>query len=64
MPAATFKARSTTELLGLRAREQPNDPAIYTGIPEPDNVIKLRFLTYVLCFSLYNLLVLTVHQVQ
>ncbi|KAK7454620.1 hypothetical protein VKT23_011373 [Stygiomarasmius scandens] len=46
MPAATFKARSTTELLGLRAREQPNDPAIYTGIPEPDNAIKLRFLTY------------------
>ncbi|KAF5367566.1 hypothetical protein D9758_003797 [Tetrapyrgos nigripes] len=46
MPASTFKARSTTELLELRAREQPNDPAIYTGIPEPDNAITLRSLTY------------------
>ncbi|THV03189.1 L-aminoadipate-semialdehyde dehydrogenase [Dendrothele bispora CBS 962.96] len=46
MPAITFKARSTTELLHLRAAEQPNDPAIYTGISEPAPMIKLRYLTY------------------
>jgi hypothetical protein len=46
MPAFTFKARSTTELLDLRAREQPNDPAIYTGTPA-DEAIQLRFLTFV-----------------
>ncbi|KAJ3966024.1 L-aminoadipate-semialdehyde dehydrogenase [Lentinula raphanica] len=46
MPAVVFKARSTTELLNVRAREQPNEPAIYTGIPEPDGSLKLRSLTY------------------
>ncbi|KAJ3777681.1 L-aminoadipate-semialdehyde dehydrogenase [Lentinula raphanica] len=46
MPSVVFKARSTTELLTVRAREQPNDPAIYTGIPEPDGSLKLRSLTY------------------
>lgn len=47
MPTVVFKAKSTTELLDIRAREQPNDPAIYTGIPEPDGSLKLRSLTYV-----------------
>ncbi|KAJ3895239.1 L-aminoadipate-semialdehyde dehydrogenase [Lentinula edodes] len=46
MPTVVFKAKSTTELLDIRAREQPNDPAIYTGIPEPDGSLKLRSLTY------------------
>lgn len=47
MPTVIFKAKSTTELLNIRAREQPNDPAVYTGIPEPDGALKLRSLTYV-----------------
>ncbi|KAF9266782.1 L-aminoadipate-semialdehyde dehydrogenase [Marasmius fiardii PR-910] len=46
MPAPVYKARSTTELIALRARDQPNDPAVYTGIPEPDNSIKLRSISY------------------
>ncbi|KAL0576935.1 hypothetical protein V5O48_005042 [Marasmius crinis-equi] len=39
--------RSVTELITLRAREQPNDPAVYTGIPEPDNSIRIRSLSYI-----------------
>ncbi|KAJ3986293.1 L-aminoadipate-semialdehyde dehydrogenase [Lentinula detonsa] len=46
MPAVVFKAKSTTELLDIRASEQPNDPAIYTGIPEPDGSLKLRSLAF------------------
>ncbi|ESK87402.1 l-aminoadipate-semialdehyde dehydrogenase [Moniliophthora roreri MCA 2997] len=46
MPAVVYKAKSTTELIELRARQQPDDPAIYTGIPESDNSIKLRSLSY------------------
>ncbi|KAL0568452.1 hypothetical protein V5O48_013531 [Marasmius crinis-equi] len=46
MPAAVYKASSTTELIALRAREQPDDPAIYTGIAEGDDSIKLRSLSY------------------
>ncbi|KAK7060800.1 hypothetical protein VNI00_000533 [Paramarasmius palmivorus] len=46
MPIAVYKARSTTELIALRAQEQPDDPAIYTGIPEQDGSIKLRSLSY------------------
>ncbi|KAJ8082482.1 putative NRPS-like protein biosynthetic cluster [Marasmius tenuissimus] len=46
MPAAVYKAQSTTELIALRAREQTDDPAIYTGIPEQDNSVKLRSLSY------------------
>ncbi|KAJ4473884.1 L-aminoadipate-semialdehyde dehydrogenase [Lentinula aciculospora] len=48
MPPVVFEAkvRSTTELLNIRACEQPNDPAIYTGIPESDGSLKLRSLSY------------------
>ncbi|KAG7093526.1 putative NRPS-like protein biosynthetic cluster, variant 2 [Marasmius oreades] len=46
MPAIVYKARSTTELIALRAREQPDDPAVYTGIPEPDDIIRLRSISY------------------
>lgn len=40
----TFKAKSTTELVAIRARVQPNDPAIYTGSPEDGSAIALRSL--------------------
>ncbi|SJK99598.1 related to LYS2  len=46
MPAVTFKARSITELIAIRARDQPNDPAIYTGSPEDGSGIVLRSLTF------------------
>ncbi|SJK99612.1 related to LYS2  len=46
MPAVTFKARSITELVAIRARDQPNDPAIYTGSPEDGSAIVLRSLTF------------------
>ncbi|KIK50782.1 hypothetical protein GYMLUDRAFT_51012 [Collybiopsis luxurians FD-317 M1] len=46
MPAVHFIAKSTTELLDIRAREQPDDSAVYTGIPEPDGALKLRSITY------------------
>jgi len=44
MPAPTFAALSLTELVAIRARDQPNDVAIYTGIDEPGDI--LRPLTY------------------
>ncbi|OSX67090.1 hypothetical protein POSPLADRAFT_1128883 [Postia placenta MAD-698-R-SB12] len=44
MPAPTFAALSLTELVAIRAREQPDDVAFYTGIDEPG--ILLRPLTY------------------
>ncbi|KAJ7460644.1 L-aminoadipate-semialdehyde dehydrogenase [Mycena latifolia] len=46
MPVPVYKAKSLTELLAIRAREQANHPAVYTGIPEEDNSIVLRKLTY------------------
>ncbi|KAJ7746849.1 L-aminoadipate-semialdehyde dehydrogenase [Mycena maculata] len=46
MPVPVYKAKSLTELLAIRAREQPDDAAVYTGIPEKDNSIVLRKLTY------------------
>lgn len=44
MPAPTYIASSLTELVAIRARDQPNDVAIYTGIDEPGPL--LRALTY------------------
>ncbi|KZT08698.1 L-aminoadipate-semialdehyde dehydrogenase [Laetiporus sulphureus 93-53] len=44
MPAFTFVTTSLTELVAIRARDQPNDVAIYTGIDEPGPL--LRPLTY------------------
>ncbi|KAH9923666.1 L-aminoadipate-semialdehyde dehydrogenase [Fomitopsis serialis] len=44
MPAPTYIASSLTELVAIRARVQPNDVAIYTGIDEPGPL--LRALTY------------------
>ncbi|KAJ6496764.1 L-aminoadipate-semialdehyde dehydrogenase [Mycena vulgaris] len=46
MPAPVYKAKSLTELLAIRAREQPDHPAVHTGIPEEDNSLILRSLTY------------------
>ncbi|KAJ7257959.1 L-aminoadipate-semialdehyde dehydrogenase [Mycena haematopus] len=46
MTVPVYKAKSLTELLTIRAREQPNYPAVHTGIPEEDNNIILRTLTY------------------
>ncbi|KAJ7089700.1 L-aminoadipate-semialdehyde dehydrogenase [Mycena belliarum] len=46
MPVPVYKAKSLTELLAIRAREQPNQAAVHTGIPEPENRIALRTLTY------------------
>ncbi|KAK0470220.1 L-aminoadipate-semialdehyde dehydrogenase [Desarmillaria tabescens] len=46
MPAVTFKVKSITELLAIRARDQPDDPAIYTGSPEDGSAIVLRSLTF------------------
>ncbi|KAF9052348.1 L-aminoadipate-semialdehyde dehydrogenase [Hymenopellis radicata] len=46
MPAATFKAKSLTELLTIRARDQPNDPFIYTGDAADGPNIILRSLTF------------------
>ncbi|KAG7444789.1 L-aminoadipate-semialdehyde dehydrogenase [Guyanagaster necrorhizus] len=46
MPAVTFKAKSITELVAIRARDQPNDPAIYTGSPEDGFAVVLRSLTF------------------
>lgn len=34
MTAPTFLARSLTELIALRAREQPDDAAVHTGAME------------------------------
>lgn len=56
MPAVVFRVRSITELHNIRAQEQPNDPAIYTGIPEPDGALKLRVLTYAFCQFFFPLL--------
>ncbi|KAI0726890.1 L-aminoadipate-semialdehyde dehydrogenase [Fomitopsis betulina] len=44
MPAPTYIASSLTELVAIRARDQPNDVAFYTGIDEPGPL--LRPLTY------------------
>ncbi|KAJ6485861.1 L-aminoadipate-semialdehyde dehydrogenase [Mycena sanguinolenta] len=46
MPVPVYKAKSLNHLLAIRAQEQPNHPAVYTGIPEEDNNIVLRTLTY------------------
>ncbi|KAJ7493419.1 L-aminoadipate-semialdehyde dehydrogenase [Mycena galericulata] len=46
MPVPVYKAKSLTELLAIRAREQPDDAAVHTGIPEKDNSVVLRTLTY------------------
>lgn len=45
MPSATFYARSLTELLANRARDQPNEHSIHTGVPGCDASV-LRSLTY------------------
>ncbi|KAJ7065190.1 L-aminoadipate-semialdehyde dehydrogenase [Mycena amicta] len=42
MPVPVFKAKSLAQLLHIRASEQPNQPAVYTGIEG----FKLRTLTY------------------
>jgi hypothetical protein len=34
MPAPTFKARSLTELIDIRAKEQRDDWAVHTGAAE------------------------------
>ncbi|PCH34315.1 L-aminoadipate-semialdehyde dehydrogenase [Wolfiporia cocos MD-104 SS10] len=44
MPAPTYVAASLTELVAIRARDQPNDVAIYTGIDEPGDL--MRGITY------------------
>ncbi|KAJ7695061.1 L-aminoadipate-semialdehyde dehydrogenase [Mycena rosella] len=46
MPAPIYLANSLTQLLAIRASEQPDYPAVHTGIPEKDNSIVLRTLTY------------------
>ncbi|KAJ7626417.1 L-aminoadipate-semialdehyde dehydrogenase [Mycena polygramma] len=46
MPVPVYKAKSLTQLLAIRANEQPDYPAVHTGIPETDNNIVLRTLTY------------------
>ncbi|KAJ7113690.1 L-aminoadipate-semialdehyde dehydrogenase [Mycena crocata] len=46
MPMPVYKAKSLTGLLAIRARDEPNHPAVHTGIPEKDNAIFLRTLTY------------------
>ncbi|KAJ7918788.1 L-aminoadipate-semialdehyde dehydrogenase [Mycena leptocephala] len=46
MPGPAYKAKSLTQLLAIRAHEQPNHPAVHTGIPEKDNSVVLRTLTY------------------
>ncbi|KAJ7132141.1 L-aminoadipate-semialdehyde dehydrogenase [Mycena epipterygia] len=46
MPVPIYKAKSLTELLAIRSREQPDHPAVHTGIPEKDNSIVLRTLTF------------------
>lgn len=46
MPAVVFKAKSLTELLDIRAREQGDQPYIYTGSPD-DAGVTLQSLTYV-----------------
>ena len=45
MPSATFYARSLTELLANRVRDQPNEHSIHTGVPGCDASV-LRSLTY------------------
>ncbi|CAK5267785.1 unnamed protein product [Mycena citricolor] len=40
------EVKSLTELLEKRARENPDQPFVYTGIPESDNAIVLHSLTY------------------
>ncbi|KAJ7743089.1 L-aminoadipate-semialdehyde dehydrogenase [Mycena metata] len=46
MPVPVYKAKSLTQLLAIRASEQPDQPAVHTGIPEENNAIALRTLTY------------------
>ncbi|KAJ7880350.1 L-aminoadipate-semialdehyde dehydrogenase [Mycena olivaceomarginata] len=46
MPVPLYKAKSLTQLLAIRAHEQPDYPAVHTGIPEEDNSVVLRTLTY------------------
>ncbi|KAJ7281917.1 L-aminoadipate-semialdehyde dehydrogenase [Mycena rebaudengoi] len=46
MPIPIYKARSLTELLAIRARDQPDQPYIHTGTPEEDDNIVLRQLTF------------------
>ena len=65
MPAISYYAQSLTELFAKRAHEQPDDPFIYTGVPEIDSAILLQSLTYV--YRLLNALVgaaITLHSVQ
>ncbi|KZT73346.1 L-aminoadipate-semialdehyde dehydrogenase [Daedalea quercina L-15889] len=40
MPAPTYIASSLTDLVAIRARDKPNDVAIYTGIDEPGPLLK------------------------
>ncbi|KAL1412125.1 hypothetical protein Q8F55_003125 [Vanrija albida] len=44
MAAPHFHAQSLTELIALRAKTQPDDPAVHTGIPE--DASQLQTLTY------------------
>ncbi|KAJ6624936.1 L-aminoadipate-semialdehyde dehydrogenase [Mycena sp. CBHHK59/15] len=46
MPVPVYKAKSLTELLAIRAREQADQPAVHTAIPEEDDSVKLRQLTF------------------
>lgn len=52
MPAVVFTARSVTELLSIRARDQADEPYIYTGGGKETGITsglptELRSLTYV-----------------
>lgn len=42
MPAPTFLAQSLTELIALRAKQQPDDPAVHTGVPQFAELQTLR----------------------
>lgn len=48
MPAVSFYAKSLTELLANRVRDQPDRPAVYTGVPETSAGKLLRQLRYAL----------------
>ena len=54
MPAATFKAKSLTELLSIRARDQPDDPFVYTADATAGSDIVLNSLTYVRFLDVYR----------
>ena len=51
MPATTFQAKSLTELLAIRARDQADVPFLYTGIQEDEGIV-LRSLTCVLLLTI------------